>query len=71
MNRDASLPYPDPRSVSDSRTSAVLRLGACLHVLGETFYAARDRCYQAVEKIHFDGAYCRRDIGAQAMAAKP
>ena len=38
--------------------------------LGDTFEAARDRCYQAVEKIHFDGAYCRRDIGAQAMAAK-
>ena len=38
--------------------------------LGDTFEAARDRCYQAVDKIHFDGAYCRRDIGAQAMAAK-
>jgi phosphoribosylamine--glycine ligase len=35
--------------------------------IGETFEAARQRCYAAVEKIHFDGAYCRRDIGAQAM----
>jgi len=38
--------------------------------LGSTFEAARQRCYAAVEKIHFDGAYCRKDIGAQAMAAR-
>jgi len=35
--------------------------------LGETFEAARERCYEAVAKIHFEGAYYRRDIGAKAM----
>jgi phosphoribosylamine---glycine ligase len=35
--------------------------------LGSDFAAARKRCYEAVEKIHFDGAYYRRDIGAKAM----
>jgi len=37
--------------------------------LGETFESARRRCYEAVDKIHFDGAYYRRDIGAKALAA--
>jgi phosphoribosylamine---glycine ligase len=35
--------------------------------LGSDFQDARNRCYEAVDKIHFDGAYCRRDIGAKAM----
>lgn len=39
--------------------------------VGETFEAARKRCYEAVEKIHFEGAYYRRDIGARAMKAPP
>jgi len=36
--------------------------------LGETFEVARKRCYEAVAKIHFEGAYYRRDIGARARA---
>jgi phosphoribosylamine--glycine ligase len=35
--------------------------------LGDDFVAARDKAYAAVDKIHFEGAYCRRDIGAQAL----
>ncbi len=35
--------------------------------LGDTLDAAARRCYAAVDKIHFEGAYCRRDIGAKAM----
>ncbi|MHC4444364.1 MAG: phosphoribosylamine--glycine ligase [Planctomycetota bacterium] len=35
--------------------------------LGDTLQDAADRCYQAVEKINFEGAYYRRDIGAQAL----
>ena len=35
--------------------------------IGESFEIARQRCYDAVDRIHFDGAYCQRDIGAQAM----
>jgi phosphoribosylamine--glycine ligase len=35
--------------------------------IGETFTEARQRAYAAVDRIHFDGAYCRRDIGAKAL----
>jgi len=35
--------------------------------LGDTIAAARDRAYQAVEKIHWQGAYYRRDIAAKAI----
>jgi phosphoribosylamine---glycine ligase len=34
---------------------------------GETLKAARQRAYAAVEKIGFDGAQWRRDIGAKAL----
>jgi phosphoribosylamine-glycine ligase len=36
--------------------------------LGRTLAEARDRAYLAVEKIRFDGAQFRRDIGAKAFA---
>jgi len=44
-------------------------------VLGVTAWGlglarARDKAYQAVAKIEFDGAQFRRDIGAKALAAK-
>ena len=35
--------------------------------LGDSFETARKRCYDAVARIHFDGAYFRRDIGAKAQ----
>ncbi|NTV02161.1 MAG: phosphoribosylamine--glycine ligase [Chlorobiaceae bacterium] len=35
--------------------------------LGGTLKAALDRAYEGVGKIHFDGAYFRRDIGAKAL----
>jgi phosphoribosylamine--glycine ligase len=35
--------------------------------LGKDFADARSRCYDAVDKIHFEDAYYRKDIGAQAM----
>jgi phosphoribosylamine--glycine ligase len=35
--------------------------------LGRTLAEARDRAYLAVEKIRFDGAQFRRDIGAKAF----
>ena len=37
------------------------------HALQDTIHAA----YSAVEKITFDGAYYRRDIGSKALHAKP
>jgi phosphoribosylamine--glycine ligase len=36
--------------------------------LGRTLAEARDRAYAAVEKIQFDGARFRRDIGAKAFS---
>jgi phosphoribosylamine--glycine ligase len=35
--------------------------------LGGTLAEARDRAYQAVSKIQFDGAQFRRDIAAKAL----
>ena len=33
----------------------------------DTLKAAHDRAYQAISKIHFDGGFCRRDIGHKAI----
>ncbi|MHC4234231.1 MAG: phosphoribosylamine--glycine ligase, partial [Planctomycetota bacterium] len=33
--------------------------------LGETIGQARSRAYEAVDTIHFEGAFCRRDIAAR------
>lgn len=35
--------------------------------LGEDIAAAKKRAYEAAERIHFDGAYFRRDIGDKAL----
>ncbi|GLQ48361.1 phosphoribosylamine--glycine ligase [Dyella lipolytica] len=35
--------------------------------LGKDIAAAREHAYHAVSKIHFDGAYCRRDIAYRAL----
>jgi phosphoribosylamine--glycine ligase len=37
---------------------------------GEGLKEARDAAYAAVEKIGFDGAHYRRDIGAKALGIK-
>jgi len=41
--------------------------------LGDTIADAQRRAYEAVDKIHWDGCYCRRDIAAKAIcpAARP
>ncbi|GAB4454568.1 MAG: phosphoribosylamine--glycine ligase [Armatimonadaceae bacterium] len=36
---------------------------------GERFTEARERCYTAIQKISFDGAHYRRDIGHRALPA--
>ena len=36
--------------------------------LGDTIAAAKARAYEAVDKISFEGAYCRRDIADKAIA---
>ncbi len=35
--------------------------------MGDTIAAAKARAYEAVDQIHFDGAYCRRDIADKAL----
>ena len=37
--------------------------------MGTTLQAALDKAYAAVQKIHFDGAHYRRDIGQRALQA--
>jgi len=39
----------------------------CVTALGETVRAAQTRAYEAVEKIHWQNCYYRRDIGARAV----
>lgn len=41
----------------------------CVTALGDSLTDARDRAYDAVERIHFDGAFFRRDIAAPDRAA--
>jgi phosphoribosylamine--glycine ligase len=38
--------------------------------LGDDLPQARDRAYAAVDRIGFDGAFCRRDIGHRALARR-
>jgi phosphoribosylamine--glycine ligase len=38
--------------------------------LGETIALARDRAYEAVGKIHFEGCHYRRDIALSAVGSK-
>jgi len=35
--------------------------------LGKDIAAAREQAYAAVSKVHFDGAFCRRDIAHRAL----
>jgi phosphoribosylamine--glycine ligase len=39
--------------------------------LGDTLLDAKNRAYEAVAKIHFQGAFCRRDIADKALQPKP
>jgi phosphoribosylamine--glycine ligase len=39
----------------------------CVTALGSDVAAARQRAYQAVEQIHWDNCYYRRDIGCRAL----
>ena len=40
----------------------------CVTALGDSLPEARDRSYGAVSEISFEGAFCRSDIGARALA---
>ena len=55
--------------VDEPHTDIVTSGGRVLGVtaLGDDLKAAQQAAYAAVDKITFDGAYCRRDIGAKAL----
>jgi phosphoribosylamine--glycine ligase len=36
--------------------------------LGETIADAQRRAYEAADRIHWEGCYCRRDIASKAIA---
>jgi len=40
----------------------------CVTALGATVGAAQTRAYQAVDLIHWQNGFCRRDIGHRAIA---
>jgi len=40
----------------------------CVCALGDDLSRARDRAYTAADRIRFDGAFYRRDIGYRALA---
>ena len=37
--------------------------------VGETLRQAIDKAYEQAAKVHFENAYCRKDIGQRALAA--
>ncbi len=39
----------------------------CVCALGDDLRQAREHAYQAVDRIHWPGAFCRRDIGHRAL----
>ena len=53
----------------DAEGRAVTAGGRVLTVcaLGKDIAAAREHAYDAVAKIRFDGAFCRRDIAHRAL----
>lgn len=53
----------------DAEGRAVTAGGRVLTVcaLGEDLAAARERAYAAVGKLHYEGAFCRRDIAHRAL----
>jgi phosphoribosylamine---glycine ligase len=41
---------------------------ACVCALGETVGEAQRRAYERLSRVHFEGMYYHRDIGARALA---
>lgn len=55
----------------DLINSAVVTNGGrvlCVTALGETVAQAQQRAYAQVDQIHWQGSFCRRDIGYRAIA---
>ena len=41
-----------------------------MHRIGGTLEQAVERAYAAADRVHFQNAYCRRDIGQKALQQK-
>ncbi|HJR12587.1 MAG TPA: phosphoribosylamine--glycine ligase [Rhodanobacteraceae bacterium] len=52
---------------SDGKTITAGGRVLCVCALGDDLLQARERAYVAVERIHFDGAFHRHDIGHRAL----
>lgn len=68
-NLDAEVYYAGVKLENGALKTAggrVLGVTACADTLG----GAIEKAYQNVTRIHFENAYCRRDIGAAALSAK-
>ncbi|MGN0521381.1 MAG: phosphoribosylamine--glycine ligase [Eubacterium sp.] len=67
---DGVTVYHAGTSLDDGRlvTSGGRVLGVT--ALGDTLEQALEKSYEAVKKIHFDGAHYRKDIGKRALNAK-
>jgi phosphoribosylamine--glycine ligase len=57
-------------SLTDGRLSTNGGRVLCVVGLGDTVKLAQKNAYETVEKIHFDGAQYRRDIGWRALSKK-
>lgn len=57
------------RRFSDGKSKVITNGGRVLNVtaLGADMKSAIDNCYEAVDKIHFNRAHYRKDIGARAL----
>jgi phosphoribosylamine---glycine ligase len=53
----------------DTQGRAITAGGRVLTVcaLGKDIAGARERAYDSIRKIHFDGAFCRKDIAHRAL----
>jgi phosphoribosylamine--glycine ligase len=64
---DVQIFYAGTRNINNQIVTAAGRVLA-VTALGWTIEAARDRAYEAVSHIHFEGCHFRRDIAASAGA---
>jgi phosphoribosylamine--glycine ligase len=70
LGRDVKVFHSGTRSFGDDALSSGGRvLTVC--ALGADVAQARQHAYAAVDRIHFDGGFCRRDIAYRALARMP
>jgi phosphoribosylamine--glycine ligase len=69
-NRDVKIFHAGTKLDADGRVVTAGGRVLCVCALGDDLSQACDHAYAAVERIHFDGAFCRRDIGHRALARR-